>query len=552
MLKSLTIKNYALIDNIEWNIYNGFNIVTGETGSGKSILLDALGLILGERADVKVLRNPEEKCIVEGHFEIENYNLKNFFEQNDIDFQDHAILRREINQKGVSRAFINDTPVNIAQLKELSVQLIDLHYQHQNLNLNDPIYQLQIIDKIAKNEKLLNEYQIVFGNYENSKKELLQLKELEKKAKADLNYFQFQLTELEEAKFENIDLPTLEEEVNLLANAEEIKATVVVTTEMLNYSEQNVANKLKEAHSSLKKFAGKSKILFDLSDRLNSATIEVKDIANELENYSETIVHEPKKIELLTEKLNTIYALLKKHNSQNIEELIVLKNQFEEKINGIESIDSKIETLQHLVNEQIVKLTKLSNQLSEIRKKIVPILEQKTKLILKDLSMPNASMQIELIILDNFTIYGKDQAKFLFSANKGSQLQEFKKVASGGEIARVMLSVKAVVSESTTMPTIIFDEIDTGVSGEVASKMGDIMKKMSKKIQVLTNTHLPQIAVKGNAHFKVSKITINNKTTSQIKLLNEKERVLEIAQMLSGRITTETAIANAQELLSMN
>jgi DNA repair protein RecN (Recombination protein N) len=552
MLKSLTIKNYALIENIEWNPDKGLNIVTGETGSGKSILLDALGLILGERTDVKVLRNPEEKCIVEGHFEIENYNLNSFFDQNDIDFQNHTILRREINQKGVSRAFINDTPVNITQLKELGIQLIDLHSQHQNLSLNDANYQLEIIDKVAGNEKLLKEYQNLFGEYQVSKKELFQLQELEKKAKADLDYFQFQLNELEEAKFENIDLTALEEETNLLSNAEQIKANVSTVSEMLNYGERNISASLKETVASLKKFSSQSKVLSELTERLNSTAIEVKDIATELESYNETIQYDPKKIELLNEKLNTLYALLKKHNCQNIEQLKEVKASFEEKVSCIDTIDIKIEALQKLVERQTEKLNKISFQLSQIRKKHSPLLEQKTKTILKELSMQNALMQIEWLSTNGFTSTGMDQVRFLFSANKGSQLQEFKKVASGGEIARVMLAVKAVVSESTTMPTIIFDEIDTGVSGEVASKMGEIMKKMSKKIQVLTNTHLPQIAVKGNVHFKVSKSVSGNKTTSEIKLLNEKERVLEIAQMLSGHATTQTSIANAQELLSMN
>ena len=552
MLKSLTIKNYALIDNIEWNPDIGLNIVTGETGSGKSILLDALGLILGERADVKVLRNMDEKCIVEGHFDIELYNLQSFFDSQNIDFEVHTILRREINQKGISRAFINDTPVNITQLKELGNQLIDLHSQHQNLNLNDANYQLEIIDKMAGNEKLLKSYQLLFNEFQTTSKELFLLQEMEKKAKADLDYFQFQLSELEEAKFEKIDLIALEEEINLLTNAEVIKENVSKVNDLLNLGEQTIYASLKDAYSNLKKISIQSNVLAELTERINIAAIEIKDISNELENYNETIQYDPKKIEVFTERINIVYALLKKHNAQNIEQLMLVKDQFQSKIDGIENIDNQIETLQQLVEKQTTKLTTLSDQLSTNRKKTSPILEQKSKAILKELSMPNASMKIDWIVLDHFTASGCDQTKFLFSANKGSQLQEFKKVASGGEIARVMLTIKAIISETTTMPTIIFDEIDTGVSGEVANKMGEMMKKMGKKIQVLTNTHLPQIAVKGNVHFKVSKSVSGNKTTSQIKLLSEKERVLEIAQMLSGQATTEISIANAQEMLALS
>ena len=405
---------------------------------------------------------------------------------------------------------------------------------------------------MAGNEKLLKSYQLLFNEFQTTSKELFLLQEMEKKAKADLDYFQFQLSELEEAKFEKIDLLALEEEINLLTNAEAIKENVSKVNDLLNLGEQTIYASLKDAHSNLKKISVQSNVIAELTERINIAAIEIKDISTELENYNETIQYDPKKIEVLTERINIVYALLKKHNAQNIEQLILVKDQFQSKIDGIENIDNQIETLQQLVEKQTTKLTTLSDQLSTNRKKTSPILEQKSKAILKELSMPNASMKIDWIVLDHFTATGCDQTKFLFSANKGSQLQEFKKVASGGEIARVMLTIKAIISETTTMPTIIFDEIDTGVSGEVANKMGEMMKKMGKKIQVLTNTHLPQIAVKGNVHFKVSKSVSGNKTTSQIKLLSEKERVLEIAQMLSGQATTEISIANAQEMLALS
>jgi DNA repair protein RecN (Recombination protein N) len=549
MLKHLSVQNYALIDKLEVELTDGLTIITGETGAGKSILLGALGLIAGSRADTQSLQDKTKKCIIEAAFSIKEYKLKDFFKDNELDYEAISTIRREINPEGKSRAFINDTPVTLNQLKELGERLIDIHSQHQTLFLNGADFQLSVVDAFAKHEDVLTEYKSEFKNYKSLEKQLNELIERESQAKKDLDYFQFQFNELEDANLKVGEQVEMEQELETLNNAEDIKLNLSKAAFSLAGGEQNLLssfNEIKAILNSLSKFKPE---IAELNTRINSAYIELKDISNELESLEQEIVYDPKRIELLNEKLDAIYRLQQKHQVKTIDELIAIKEELSNKLLDFSSLETEIQKTKSALEQSTKALTAKSKTLSDNRKKVIPKIEKEIATLLSALSMPNAQLKINQTALESFGTTGIDKISFLFSANKGSDFKELNKVASGGELSRLMLSIKSLIAELTALPTIIFDEIDTGVSGDVADKVGSIMNTMSDKMQVITITHLPQIASKGASHLFVYKEDKNNKTYSNIKKLNNEERIQEIAKMLSTGSPTAAAISNAKELL---
>jgi len=549
MLKHLSVQNYALIDKLEVELTDGLTIITGETGAGKSILLGALGLIAGSRADTQSLQDKTKKCIIEAAFSIKEYKLKDFFKDNELDYEAVSTIRREINPEGKSRAFINDTPVTLNQLKELGERLIDIHSQHQTLSLNGADFQLSVVDAFAKHEDVLTEYKSEFKNYKLLEKQLNELIERESQAKKDLDYFQFQFNELEDANLKAGEQTEMEQELETLNNAEDIKLNLSKAAFSLAGGEQNLLssfNEIKAILNSLSKFKPE---IAELSTRINSAYIELKDISNELESLEQEIVYDPKRIELLNEKLDAIYRLQQKHQVKTIDELIAIKEDLSNKLLDFSSLETEILKTKAALELSTKTLTSKSKTLSDNRKKVIPKIEKEIASLLASLSMPNAQLKINQAALEQFGTTGIDKISFLFSANKGSDFKELNKVASGGELSRLMLSIKSLIAQLTALPTIIFDEIDTGVSGDVADKVGSIMNTMSDKMQVITITHLPQIASKGASHLFVYKEDKNNKTYSNIKKLNSEERIQEIAKMLSTGSPTAAAISNAKELL---
>ncbi len=549
MLKHLSVQNYALIDKLEVELTDGLTIITGETGAGKSILLGALGLIAGSRADTQSLQDKTKKCIIEAAFSIKEYNLKDFFKDNELDYEAISTIRREINPEGKSRAFINDTPVTLNQLKELGERLIDIHSQHQTLSLNGADFQLSVVDAFAKHEDILTEYKSEFKNYKSLEKQLNELIERESQAKKDLDYFQFQFNELEDTNLKVGEQVEMEQELETLNNAEDIKLNLSKAAFSLAGGEQNLLssfNEIKAILNSLSKFKPE---IAELNTRINSAYIELKDISNELESLEQEIVYDPKRIELLNEKLDAIYRLQQKHQVKTIDELIAIKDELSNKLLDFSSLETEIQKTKSALEQSTKTLTEKSKSLSDNRKKVIPKIEKEIANLLSALSMPNAQLKINQTALEAFGTTGIDKISFLFSANKGSDFKELNKVASGGELSRLMLSIKSLIAQLTALPTIIFDEIDTGVSGDVADKVGSIMNTMSDKMQVITITHLPQIASKGASHLFVYKEDKNNKTYSNIKKLNNEERIQEIAKMLSTGSPTAAAISNAKELL---
>ncbi|MCW3083871.1 MAG: replication and repair protein RecN [Bacteroidetes bacterium] len=549
MLKHLSVQNYALIDKLEVDLSEGLTIITGETGAGKSILLGALGLIAGSRADTQALQDKTKKCIIEAAFNIKEYALKSFFKENELDYEAITTIRREINPEGKSRAFINDTPVTLNQLKELGERLIDIHSQHQTLSLNGTDFQLSVVDAFAKNEKALEEYQSDYTAYKALEKELNNLIERESQAKKELDYFQFQFNELEDAQLKTGEQTGMEQELETLNNAEDIKSNLSKAAFGLNGGEQNLLSSLNEIRTMLNAMAKFKPEIAELSGRINSTYIEIKDITNELETLEQDIVYDPKQIELLNDKLDAIYRLQQKHQVKTIEELVAIKNDLSNKLLDFSSLETAIEKAKAGIEKLNKTLLAQAKTISENRKKVIPKIEKEIASLLASLSMPNAQLQVSQNALETFTWSGIDKINFLFSANKGSDFKELNKVASGGELSRLMLSIKSLIAQLTALPTIIFDEIDTGVSGDVADKVGIIMNQMAHKMQVITITHLPQIASKGGSHLFVYKEDKNNKTYSNIKKLSADERVQEIAKMLSTGTPTAAAISNAKELL---
>ena len=552
MLQHLVISNYALIDNLEIDFKDGLTIITGETGAGKSILLGALGLIVGDRSDIQALQDKSKKCVVEGIFKISDYSLRDFFKQNNLDYEAITTVRREINPEGKSRAFINDTPVTLTQLKEFGTRLIDIHSQHETLSLNDHPFQLSVVDAYAQHSDLLKEYGINFKVYKDLQSRLNELTEKENQSRKEIDYYQFQFNELEDAELKSIDQQSMEQELKTLNNAEEIKGNISKAFYSLNGGEENLLGSLKEIKLLITGFSKYNSAINELDERLNSSLIELKDIAHELEKLEQEILYDPQRIEELTNKLDSLYRLQQKHQVKTVEELLAIKDLLSNKLLDISSLETQISKLKSEIDKVNKKLSLIATKFSENRSNSMPKIEKEIKALLSSLSIPDSNFKIEHSISENLNDDGMDKIKFLFSANKGNDLKELNKVVSGGELSRLMLSLKYLIAELTALPTIIFDEIDTGVSGNVADKVGNIMNKMAFSMQVITITHLPQIAGKGSAHLFVYKEVKNGKTYTSIKRLNKEERVQEIAKMLSTENPTTAAIKNARELLKVN
>lgn len=549
MLKHLSVYNYALIDQLEVDFSNGLTIITGETGAGKSILLGALGIVAGSRTDVQILYDKTKKCVVEAAFNIRDYSLANFFSHNELDYEDITTVRREISPEGKSRSFINDTPVNLNLLKELVDNLIDIHSQHQTATLNGSAFQMSVIDAFAKHADLLKQYAADFKKFKTLEKDLNDLIVRETQAKKDLDYFQFQFKELEDANLKKSNQLEMEKEMETLNNAEDIKLNLSKAIYGLSGGEQNIILSINEIKSIIGAVAKYKPEINEINSRITSLYIELKDITNEIDNIEQNIVYDPNRIEELTTRLNLIYHLQKKHQVKSIDELLVVMEEISNRLLDHSSLEIAIEKIK---KELIVfknSLTALSQKISINRKNTIPKIEKEIIFLLSSLSMPNAQLKIEQTHTSDFTLNGIDKINFLFSANKGSDFKELNKVASGGELSRLMLSIKSLIVKSASLPTIIFDEIDTGVSGDVANKIGLIMSEMGNHMQVITITHLPQIASKGQNHLFVYKEDKNNKTYSNIKKLTKEERIDEIAKMLSTDIPGSAAIDNAKELL---
>ncbi|WP_433991466.1 DNA repair protein RecN [Kordia algicida OT-1] len=549
MLTQLSIKNFALIDSLQVEFDKGLTIITGETGAGKSILLGGLALILGKRADLSSLKDKDRKCVIEAEFSIKKYKLKQFFEENDLDYDHDTIVRREILPSGKSRAFVNDVPVRLGVLQALGDQLIDIHSQHQTLQLTDNQFQFQVIDTLANVSDEVTSYQEVLKTYQATQKELRNIRDEQAALEKEHDYNMFLLKELEEAKLEGLILADLEAQYERLNNAEDIKTNLSTSEQILSDEQVGVLNLLSELQVVSGKLSGIAPEFNSLAERIKSSYIELDDIYNEIINLQGEVSFNPEQLEEISSKLQKIFDLQKKHNVLSVEELVEIQTELSEKAAVSENIDEVIQAKEK-------ELTTLSNQLKQLAKTIhqkrtegIPKLVEQLERLLANLGMPNARFDIKVQLAKQFYANGMDDLQFLFAANKGGNFNELKKAASGGELSRVMLCIKAILSKYMQLPTIMFDEIDTGVSGEVANKMARIMQHMGKSMQVFSITHLPQIAAKGKQHFKVYKQDINEVTTTHLKELREEERIEEIAQMLSGAKISDSALANAKELL---
>jgi DNA repair protein RecN (Recombination protein N) len=549
MLLKLFVQNYALIKELDVELENGLTIITGETGAGKSILLGALSLILGSRADTTVLLDKNEKCIVEGTFKIEEYDLNDFFSANELDYEPVTTMRREINPAGKSRAFINDTPVTVNQMKDLGGRLIDIHSQHQTLMLNDSSFQLNVIDSFAGTSKLKAQYKVAYSSWLKRRKEYEALKEKADKNKADLEYYQYQLKQLDEAKLTQGEQEELEAEQELLGHSEEIKLALTGSSALFSQDGPSILSMLREVKMNIAKIKSFLPDGDTLMARTDSSLIELDDLAAELEKISSSIEADPQRLNIINSRLDTIYSLIQKHRVNNLNELIVRKEEIENTVKSIESGDERLSKLEKLLEEEIIGLKDLSQKMSDMRKSVLPDIELKISDMLKQLGMPNARFRISLDQTIEFAANGIDRADFLFSANKQVLPENLSKIASGGELSRVMLSLKSLLTKNNNLPTIIFDEIDSGVSGEVADKVGQILSGMGKYMQVVNITHLPQVASRGTKHYHVYKDDIRDSTITRVKLLSPEERILEVARLLSGSEVTETALKNARELL---
>lgn len=550
MLASISIQNYALINQLSIDFNNGLSIITGETGAGKSILLGALGLVLGNRADLSSLKDTSKKCVVEAQLAIANYNLEAFFESVDLDYEAQTIIRREILPSGKSRAFVNDTPVKLSVLTELKAKLIDVHSQHQTLEMSDSNFQFHIIDVLAKNEQKLASYQRGLKQLNSYQKEFQELEAKQREANQQYDYNLHLYNELIEAKLKPDEQEELEEQFEKLNNVEDIQLNLSEAVNIVSAEEIGVQTLLNALENRLHKIAPFSKEYEELLSRITSVKIELDDIVAELEDANDSIDSNPKELEKLNDRLQLIYNLQKKHYVNSVPELLEIQESLSEKVDQVENAEEIIKQKQQQLNEVSTKLDEVAILISTSRKKIIPTLKKELEYLLSELGMPEARFSIDLSNSKSFLSNGKDNLNFLFSANKGGNFGELKKVASGGELSRIMLAIKKILSENTQLPTIIFDEIDTGVSGEISNKIAKIMQQMSQHMQVITITHLPQIAAKGNQHYKVFKEEIAGITTTNLKQLSEDERIVEIAEMLSGKKISDSAITHAKELLN--
>jgi DNA repair protein RecN (Recombination protein N) len=552
VLKRLHIKNYALLEEVTISFDKSLTVITGETGAGKSIMLGALGLVLGERADVAVLRDKQKKCIVEAGFLIESYLLENFFTENELDYEKETTIRREISPDGKSRAFINDTPVNLNILKQLSQYLIDVHSQHETLLLNQASFRFNMVDAFANCLEERKQFTGFLSQLREKEKKLTELLTFEQQAKKDLDYFQFQFKELEQANLQSGQLQKLEQEFDTYNNAEFIKQNLLKASVSIDGGEVNILSNLAALKNILSQLSRYGKNYEELTARINSVYIELKDISAEVENANDSVTFDQNKLEEITAQLDLLNRLLKKHGANDEAGLLKIKAEIEEKLQQFSSVEEEIKKLQNEIKKLNENVWAKAKTLSDKRKKVIPSIQNSVHKMLTELSMPNAQLVINCNILDVCNNYGCDELQFLFSANKGLPLSELHKVASGGELSRLMLCLKSHLAEKTSLPTIIFDEIDTGVSGDVAHKIGTILSGMGKKMQVIAITHLPQIASKGKQHLFVYKQDVKNLTQSEIKSLTTEERVVEIAKMLSTGKPTEAALSNAKELLKSN
>ncbi|MBX2843768.1 MAG: DNA repair protein RecN [Flammeovirgaceae bacterium] len=551
MLKHLLIKNYALINQLEIDPSPSLNIITGETGAGKSIMLGAIGLLLGKRADTKALLNEEEKCIIEGEFNVSGYRLKKLFEGLDLDYDETSVIRREITPKGKSRAFINDTPVNLDTLKAISSKLVDIHSQHETLQLGSNEFQLEIIDLFAENQKHLGAYQEAFTKYRKASKTLEKLINESKEFKTAFDYNNHLLKELDDIKLEEFKQEELEKELEKLENTENIKANLNAALEYLSRTEFSVESGIKSSMAAFSHLSEFSNKYAQLSERLKSTEIEIQDIASEIESEESELFLDQEKIQFLKDQLDQLYSLQSKHHVHTIEELISLREDLQEKVDQVINFDEKLDAAKAEKESTFKKALEVAQQLSERRKAIFNTISQNLDGLVSQLGMPNATNSIahQNIDLDKF---GMDRVNILFSANKGIKPEELKNVASGGEFSRLMLSIKYLLAGKTQMPTIIFDEIDSGISGEIAMKVGKMMKEMGNKHQVIAISHLPQIAAKGDQHYFVYKDDSFERSVSNLKKLSSQERITELAQMIGGANPTETAFQSARELMEIN
>jgi DNA repair protein RecN len=551
MLKSLFVQNYALIDRLEIDFHEGFSVITGETGAGKSIILGALSLILGQRADSKSIKQGENKCVIEGYFDISAYALQNYFEENDIEYDANTtILRRELMASGKSRAFINDTPASLNQLKELGARLIDIHSQHQNLLLSDNSFQLRVLDMMAGNQPLLERYGVEFQLYRKYKSELKRLTEQSLKEKEEEDYLRFQFNQLDEAKLLEGEQDELEKEQEMLNHAEEIKGNLYKICQLLSSDQGGVVQLLREA---MQVAGATSKVYADgeeLAQRLESNYIDLKDLAAESESMAEDIEFNPERLAFIDERLSLIYQLEQKHRVKTVEELLTIHQELDNRLSVIDNSDEELQRLTTLVDNQLAVITGLAAELTEKRKAHAPQLAKELMHKVSPLGMPHAKIELAFETKKQPDENGAEGVDFLFSANKNGHLQPVAQIASGGEVSRLMLCLKALIADAKALPIIVFDEIDTGVSGEIADKMGVIMWEMSQVMQVISITHLPQIASKGLHHYKVYKEDNEHSTATRLRKLDTNDRTAEVARMLSGAELTQAALENAQELIN--
>lgn len=553
MLKSLYIQNFVLIDSLDIQFENGFSVITGETGAGKSIILGALGLVLGQRADGKSIQKGCDKCVIEAAFDVSKYQLEPFFIENDLEYDsdaDACILRRELFASGKSRAFVNDSPVGLAILKELGTRLIDIHSQHQNLLLGNMHFQLKVVDVMAENEILLIMYKKEYSRYVELKRELKEVEAKAAKTKQEEDYIRFQLDQLEEAGLDAGEQEELEQEQETLAHAEEIKGALYKMSQLLDGEETGCVQLLKESLSlaeNLDRYYPKAK---EIAERIRSAYLDMNDLASETDSQKEDVEFNPERLNWVNERLNLLYTLEQKHHVSTIEDLIAIRDAYQKQLEEINSFDEQIAELNQLISASYQELLQQAAVLSTQRQIASQRISEELVQMVAPLGMPNVRFKVDVLPKEEPDADGLDWIRFMFSANKNGDLQPVEQTASGGEISRLMLCIKAMIAGFTALPAIIFDEVDTGVSGDIADKMGGIMQRLGDKMQVFAITHLPQIASKGVAHYYVYKQDLEDKTVTRIKRLTEDERVKEIARMLSGSSLTDASLANARDLLN--
>ena len=550
MLKNLSIKNYALIDDLNVDFNNGLTIITGETGAGKSILINALSLLLGKRSDSSSINNLNKKCIVEATFDLSNYNLKNVFADNNLDYDTDTIIRREILPSGKSRAFVNDSPVILNQLSSISQYIIDIHSQHQNLDLVNIDFQFDVIDSVSNNNKLLKEYKVKFLKYKNHKSELKLIKDSKLELSKAFDYNNHLLEEINNLNISDINLDELENSYKELSNFEDIKSDLNLSSSILNDNEHGIISLMSKLNSNLKDLSFKSNSFLSLYNRLNSIYIDLDDISKDIQASNDRLTNSPVELSEIGDLLSKINNVLRKHSVDNLNDLIIIQSDLTTKVSKSNNIDDEIHTLNSLIKAMESELLVLSKQLNSNRVNVIPNLVKNLKEILGDLGMKSAQFLIEIVPVEDFLFNGMDKLEFKFSANKGSDFKLLKYSASGGEISRIMLAIKSIIANYKKLPTLMFDEIDTGVSGEVSNKIGDIMQEMSSRMQIFTITHLPQIAAKGESHFKVYKTEMDNSTTTNLIKLNNQDRIVEIAKMLEGDNISNSAVAHAKQLLN--